>query len=205
MSGRSLLCCAYLAVLFCCPPSLVSAANPVKIEAVPAITWMQVVSENQFALPPGHRFIPLGIKRWAVSSTNRLRIEEGNHVFICDCQTGETLLLDLQGKTARKQEEDPKPNIYQQLRKPLFERGVAIQGQSRILGRAATICAWQHKPSSLIWCDSETGDVLYGEDWSTVDGREQGISQVSFNFNYAASLDRSLFSLEPPPGFTLIR
>jgi hypothetical protein len=203
MPARSILTRALLVFAVCSRFQTTVAAD--EADRTPGITWIQLAPENQFALPAGHRFVPLRVKQCLLSSTNRMRIEDGDHVLICDCPTGEALLLDLRSKTARKQQEDVKPDLYEQLKKPLFDRGVTIQGQSRIFGRAATICAWQHNPSSLIWCDSETGKVLYGEDWGIVDGQEQGISQVSLNFDYQASLDRRLFSLEPPPGFKLIR
>jgi hypothetical protein len=173
-------------------------------DKVLAITWMQVSSASRYAVAPDHNFVPLNVIRWSVSATNRLRIEEGDSVFITDCHTGESLQINLQAKSARRQQEDRKPDIYQKLKRPLLERGLHIQGQDRRLGRSAIICSWPEDTHSLIWCDRDTGEMLYGEAWHRVNGQQRAIANVCFNYDSNVSLDRNLFSLEPPPGFRLI-
>ena len=204
MPVRCVHACALLCLGFCSSFQCTIATAADTEDKVPAITWIQVNSASRYAVAPDHNFIPLNVKRWSVSATNRLRIEEGDSVFITDCHTGESLQINLQAKTARRQLEDRKPDIYQMLKRPLLERGLHIQGQDRRLGRPAIVCSWPEDPHSLVWCDRGTGEVLYGETWHRVSGQQRAIADVSFNYDPNASLDRSLFSLKPPPGFRLI-
>jgi hypothetical protein len=107
-------------------PGLARCAAP--DAEVEAITWMQVRSENQHPLSAQHRFIPLQVVRWSVLSNNRIRIEEGDHVFISDCQTGQSLAIELKRRTARRNREEPKPDYYRKLRQSPRDRGAQLVG-----------------------------------------------------------------------------
>jgi hypothetical protein len=204
MRAKSVRLAAILITVACFHRGHVRSAGTVRENSVMAISWMQVMSESQYALPAHPNFVPLRIVRWFVSASNHLRIEDGEGVFITDCQTGEAIELDLQKKTVRRKQENPKPDLYRKLRHAPRERGARFVENGKFLGRDAALYAWEDGRRHLIWCDDRSGEILYGEDWDPIDARENGISSVSFNYVHNARLPEELFSLQPPPGFKLV-
>jgi hypothetical protein len=204
MRANSVCLAAALITGACYHLAPVHSAATNRENQVAATTWMQVVSESQYALPARHNFVPLRVVRWCVSASNRLRIEDGDGIFITDCQTGESLAIDLRQKTVRRQQEEPKRELLRKLRSSPRERGLQFVKNGTISGSEATMFRWPDRPNDRIWCDRATGEELYGESWHPIDDRQNGISSVSFNYDHNARLREELFSLQPPPGFKLV-
>ena len=54
-----------------------------------------------------------------------------------------------------------------------------------------------------VWLDAATGERLLAESIATGDDGLHRIEQVESNYRFDVPLDRSLFQLQPPPGYAL--